>query len=79
MNEIRQCEMFEEIQRKQLLHKTQLDEKIKGMSEEEKDVLYEKIIKDEEEIKRKQVRDTKLYNYFLTKENKLCFNYRCIF
>ncbi len=69
MNEIRQYEMIEEIRKNQLLHKTQLDEKIKVMSEEEKDLLYLKIIMDEKEVKRKIERDTTLYNYFLTKEN----------
>ena len=68
MNEIRQCEMFEEIKQKHL-HKKQLDEKIKGMSEEEKDLLYLKIIIDEKEVKRKIERDTTLYNYFLSKDN----------
>jgi hypothetical protein len=33
------------------------------MSEEEKDILYQKIIKDEEEVIRKQKRDIKLYKY----------------
>ena len=69
MNEIRQYEMIEEIRQNQLLHKKQLDDKIKGMSEEEKDLLYLKIIIDEKEVKRKIERDTKLYNYFLSKEN----------
>jgi hypothetical protein len=69
MNEIRQCEMFEEIRKKQLLHKKQLDEKIKEISEEEKDLLYQQIIKEEEEVKRKQARDTKIYKYFLSKDN----------
>jgi hypothetical protein len=68
MNEIRQYEMIEEIQQK-LLHKKQLDEKIKIMSEDEKDLLYQKIIMDEKEVKRKIERDTTLYNYFLSKEN----------
>lgn len=69
MNEIRQYEMIEEIRKNQLLHKTQLDEKIKVMSEEEKDLLYLKIIMDEKEVKRKIERDTTLYNYFLNKDN----------
>ena len=69
MNDIRQYEMLEEIRQNQLLHKKQLDEKIKGMSEEEKDLLYLKIIMDEKEVKRKIERDTKLYNYFLSKDN----------
>lgn len=69
MNEIKQYEMIEEIKQNQLLHKKQLDEKIKGMSEDEKDLLYIKIIMDEKEVKRKIERDTTLYNYFLSKEN----------
>ena len=68
MNELRQYEIFEELQQK-LLHKKQLDEKIKGMSEDEKDLLYVKIIMDEKEVKRKIERDTTLYNYFLSKDN----------
>ena len=68
MNEIRQYEMIEEIQQK-LLHKKQLDDKIKGMSEDEKDLLYQKIIMDEKEVKRNIERDTTIYNYFLSKEN----------
>ena len=62
MNEIRQCEIFEEIRQKRI----EMDDKIKVMSEEEKDILYQKIIKDEEEVKRKQVRDNKIYNYLLS-------------
>jgi len=62
MNEIRQCEMFEEIRQKRI----EMDDKIKAMSEEEKDILYQKIIKDEEEVKRKKERDTKIYNYLLS-------------
>uniref|UniRef100_A0A6C0JJ15 Uncharacterized protein n=1 Tax=viral metagenome TaxID=1070528 RepID=A0A6C0JJ15_9ZZZZ len=69
MNEIRQYEMIEEIRQNQILHNKQLDEKIKGMSEDEKDLLYQKIIMDEKEVKRKIERDTKLYNYFLSKAN----------
>ena len=64
MNEIRQCEMFEEIRQKRI----EMDDKIKVMSEEEKDLLYQKIIKDEEEVKRKQVRDNKIYNYFASQD-----------
>jgi hypothetical protein len=62
MNEIRLTEALEEIKQKRLLQK-RLDEKIKAMSEEEKDILYQKIIKDEEEVIRKQKRDIKLYKY----------------
>ena len=62
MNEIRQCEIFEEIRQKRI----EMDDKIKVMSEEEKDILYQKIIKDEEEVKRKQSRDNKIYNYLLS-------------
>ena len=40
-----------------------MNDKIKEMSEEEKDLLYQKIIKEEEEVIRKQKRDTKIYNY----------------
>jgi len=69
MNEIRQYEMIEEIRQNQILHNKQLDEKIKGMSEDEKDLLYQKIIMDEKEVKRKIERDTKIYNYFLSKAN----------
>ena len=65
MNEIRQCEMFEEIRQKRI----KMDDKIKAMSEEEKDILYQKIIKDEEEVKKKQVRDTKIYNYLESQIN----------
>jgi hypothetical protein len=60
MNEVHQLEMFEKIREKR-----SIDEKIKGMSEEEKDTLYQTIIKNEEEEKRKQVRDTKIYNYLI--------------
>jgi hypothetical protein len=57
--------MFEEIRKKRI----KMDDKIKGMSEEEKDILYQKIIKDEEEVKRKKERDTKIYNYLLSQVN----------
>ena len=60
MNEIINLKMFEEIRQKRIV----MDEKIKVMSEEEKDILYQKIIKDEEEVKRKKERDTKIYNYY---------------
>ena len=62
MNEIRLTEALEEIKQIRLRQK-QLDEKIKAMCEEEKDTLYQKIIKDEEEVIRKQKRDTKIYTY----------------
>ena len=62
MNEIRLTEALEEIKQTRLRQK-QLDEKIKAMCEEEKDTLYQKIIKDEEEVIRKQKRDTKIYTY----------------
>jgi hypothetical protein len=73
MNDIRQYEMFEEIQHNQLVHFKKLDEKIKGMSEEEKDLLYQQIIKEEEEVKRKIERDHKIYNY-LASQNKTSQN-----
>lgn len=63
MNEIRLTEEFEVKRQKQ----KKLDKKIKEMSEEEKDLLYQKIIKEEEEVIRKQKRDIKLYSY-LAKE-----------
>jgi len=69
MNEIRQCEMFEKIRQKRIIQFKEMDDKIKVMSEEEKDLLYQKIIKDEEEIKRKKERDTKIYNYLLSQVN----------
>lgn len=69
MNEIRQCEMFEEIRQKRINQFKEMDEKIKVMSEEEKDLLYQKIIKDEEEVKRKKERDNKIYNYLLSQVN----------
>jgi hypothetical protein len=69
MNEIRQCEMFEEIRQKRINQFKEMDDKIKVMSEEEKDLLYQKIIKDEEEVKRKKERDIKIYNYLLNQVN----------
>lgn len=69
MNEIRQFEMFEEIRQKRINQFKEMDNKIKVMSEEEKDLLYQKIIKDEEEVKRKKERDTKIYNYLLSQVN----------
>jgi hypothetical protein len=62
MNEIRLTEELEVIRQKRNKHQ-QMNEKIKEMSEEEKDLLYQKIIKEEEEVIRKQKRDTKIYNY----------------
>ena len=62
MNEIRLTEELEVIRQKRNQHQ-QMNEKIKEMSEEEKDLLYQKIIKEEEEVIRKQKRDTKIYNY----------------
>jgi hypothetical protein len=69
MNEIRQSEIFEEIRQKRINKFKEMDDKIKVMSEEEKDLLYQKIIKDEEEVKRKKERDTKIYNYLLSEVN----------
>ena len=69
MNEIRQYEMFEEMRQKRIIQFKEMDDKIKVMSEEEKDILYQQIIKDEEEVKRKKERDNKIYNYLLSQVN----------
>jgi hypothetical protein len=63
MNEIRLTETLEEISQNRNQQFQQMNKKIKEMSEEEKDLLYQKIIKEEEEVIRKQKRDTKIYNY----------------
>jgi hypothetical protein len=63
MNEILLIEALEAKREKQKESFQQIDDKIKEMSEEEKDLLYKKIIKEEEEIFRKQKRDTKIYAY----------------
>ena len=63
MNEIRLTDELEVIRQTRIQQIQQMNDKIKEMSEEEKDLLYQKIIKEEEEVIRKQKRDTKIYNY----------------
>jgi hypothetical protein len=63
MNEILLIEALEAIRQKQKESFQQIDNQIKEMSEEEKDLLYKKIIKEEEEVIRKQKRDTKIRAY----------------
>ena len=63
MNGIQLTLALEKIRQNKFYHFKQLDEKIKRMCEEEKDLLYQKIIKEEEKVIRKQQRDIKLYTY----------------